>query len=388
MKLFGKKQTKAYLGVDIGASGIKLVELKAEGGRARLLTYGFTDVISGKEDGPARPDDRGRSGGLLIQDPARASSVLKELIKASGAKSRKAMVSLPVSNVYSSVIAIPEPKNQEEAKPIIEAQARKLVPMPLEEMVLSSTFVDPVKKESVLKKKVGKGGKVGEEENNEKIEAPKKQKNVRVLISAAPRSLVQNYVEIFKGAGVELLALDIESFGLIRSLIGKDRSTVLLVDMGARRTNLTVVEKGIPFFTRSVQVGGMDFTQAVGKALGVEAAEAEQIKFDLAMSELSGLVPKLVEQVFGQLRNEVSYVFDQYKRQELSDNKRVEKIVLTGGSAHLPGMVEFFVNALNLNTYIGDPWARVAVPEDLRLLLDTVGPSLSIAVGLAMRDLE
>ena len=377
MKLFGRKQSKSYLGVDIGASGIKLVELSGERGRARLLTYGFTDAIASMD------------AKMLIQDPARASVVLKELIKASGAQSRRAMVSLPVSSVYSSVIAIPEPKNQEEAKPLIEAQARKLVSMPLEEMVLSSTFVDPVKKETVLKKKIGKAGsRHPEPAEASPIEAPKKQKNVRVLISAAPRSLVQTYVEIFKGAGVELLALDIESFGLIRSLIGKDRSTILLVDMGARRTNLTVVEKGIPFFTRSVQVGGADFTQAVAKALRVEAKEAEQIKFDLAMSELSDVAPKLVSQVFGQLRNEISYVFEQYKLQELSDNKHVEKIILTGGSAHLPGMTEFFVSALNLNTYVGDPWARVVVPEDLRLLLDTVGPSLSIAVGLAMRDLD
>ena len=379
MKFFSKHKSKSYLGIDIGASGMKLVELAGEHGRARLLTYGFTDQI---------PTEEGRA---LTQDPKHASEVLKELLKSSGAQSRRAMVSLPVSSVYSSVIAIPEPKNQEEAKPLIEAQARKLIPMPLEEMVLSSTFVDPVKKESVLKKEVGKGerGKgLGARDQDAKFEAPKKQKNVRVLISAAPRSLVQNYVEIFKGAGVELVALDIESFGLIRSLIGKDRSTVLLVDLGARRTNLTVVEKGIPFFTRSVQVGGRDFTQAIATALGVEPTEAEQMKFDLAMSGLADVAPKMVKQVFGQLINEVSYVFEQYKRQELSDSKRVEKIILTGGSAHLPGMKEFFVSSLNLNTYVGDPWARVVVPEDLRLLLDTVGPGLSIATGLAMRDLE
>lgn len=377
--------------MDIGASGIKLVELGSEQGRARLLTYGFTDDLPSAD------------GTLLFQDAERAANVLKELMKTSGAQSRRAMASLPVSSVYSSVIAIPEPKNQEEAKPLIEAQARKLAPLPLEEMVLSSTFVDPVRRESILRKEV-KGRKAGADAaiaetpeegrlpasggETPEIKSPEKQKNVRVLISAAPRSLVAQYAEIFKRAGVELAALDIESFGLVRSLIGKDRSTILLVDMGARRTNLTVVEKGIPFFTRSVQVGGLDFTKAIATQLGVDMAAAEQMKFDLAMSGLSGLAPQMVEKVFGQLKNEISYVFEQYKRQELSDNKRVEKIILTGGSAHLPGMKEFFVRSLNLNTYVGDPWARVIVPEDLRLLLDTIGPSLSIAVGLAMRDLE
>ena len=382
MKLFGKKQPKSFLGIDIGSSGMKLVELANEHGRARLLTYGFTDNI---------PDINGK---VLFQDTAKATKVLKELLKTTGAKSRRAIVSLPVSSVYTSVIAIPEPKNQEEAGPLIESQASKLVPLPIEDMVLSPTFIDSVKKESVLKKEVGK--KKGEEEEKKTSDldvvlaekAKKKTRNVRVLISAAPRSLVQSYVDIFKGAGVELDALDIESFGLIRALIGKDRSTVLLVDIGAMRTNLTVVEKGIPFLTRSVQVGGVNFTKALSDSLGVSMEEAEQMKFDLAMSNMSGIATQMVDKVFGQLINEIRYVFEQYRRQEFSDNKKVEKVIVTGGSAHLPGMTDFFVRSLNLNTYVGDPWARVVVPEDLRLLLDTIGPGMAISVGLAMRDLE
>jgi Tfp pilus assembly PilM family ATPase len=94
----------------------------------------------------------------------------------------------------------------------------------------------------------------------------------------------------------------------------------------------------------------------------------------------------VVEKVFSQLVNEIRYVFEQYKRQEFSDNKRVEKIILTGGSAHLPGIAEFLTRSLNMNVNVGDPWARVIVPEDLRLLLDTIGPSMSIAAGLAMRN--
>ena len=211
---------------------------------------------------------------------------------------------------------------------------------------------------------------------------------MRVLISAAPKSLVQSYVDIFKAAKIELQALDIESFGLIRSLIGKDKSTILLVDMGAVRTNLTVVENGIPFLTRSVQVGGMAFTQRLSKTLQISMEEAEQMKFDLAMGgDGVIMVSQMISAVYGQLINEIRYVFEQYKRQEFSKNKGVEKIILTGGSAHLPGVVDFFVEALNLNTYVGDPWARVLVPQDLRLLLDTIGPSMSISVGLAMREI-
>ncbi|MBI2485199.1 pilus assembly protein PilM [Candidatus Uhrbacteria bacterium] len=372
---FGKKKIASLLGVDVGASGVKLVELSNEGGRARLLTYGYTE-----RDANAVP---------LLEDPAAAGKLLADVWGASGAMGRRAVAALPLSQVFTAVIAIPSPKTQEAAKPILEVQARKLVPLPLEEMVLSWTFIDPVKKESVLKKEVGKVKKVEETGNQELATSkPEEQKNVRVLLSAAPKSLVSRYVEIFRAAKLELTALDLESFGLIRSLIGKDRSTVLLVDMGAVRTNLTVVEKGIPFFTRSVQIGGNAFTGALAKMLSVSESEAAQMKFDLAMSPLAPTVPDLVKQVFGELVNEVRYVFEQYKRQEFSDSKRVEKLILTGGSAHLPGIARFFVDALGVNAYVGDPWARVAVPEDVRLLLETVGPSLAIAVGLAMRENE
>lgn len=384
MKFFGRRQPKSLLGVDIGSSGIKVVELASESGRARLLTYGYTDSIPGQ-------------GTPLFQDTKKAVSVLNEILKTSGARSRRAIASLPVSSVFTSVIAIPEPKNQEDAMPLIESQAAKLMPLPIEEMVLSPTFIDAVKKENILKKEIGK--KKSDDENDiskslaelDVVVAEsenKKTRNVRVLISAAPKSLVQSYVDIFKGAGIELVALDLESFGLIRSLIGKDRSTVLLVDMGATRTNLTVVEKGVPFLTRSVQVGGVNFTKALSDSLSVSMEEAEQMKFDLAMSNMSDIAMQVVEKVFGQLVNEIRYVFEQYKRQEFSDNKRVEKIILTGGSAQLPGITEFFVKALNMNTHVGDPWARTIVPEDLRLLLDTIGPSMSIAVGLAMREAD
>jgi type IV pilus assembly protein PilM len=158
--------------------------------------------------------------------------------------------------------------------------------------------------------------------------------------------------------------------------------------MGAVRTNLTVVEKGIPFFTRSVQIGGNAFTKVLADTLGVDVSAAEQMKYDLAMSPAAGSVSQVVSQVFHELVNEIRYVCEQYKRQEFSDSKRVEKLILTGGSSHLPGLADFFVRSLGVNTYVGDPWARVSVPEDLRLLLESVGPSLAIAVGLAMREKE
>ena len=86
------------------------------------------------------------------------------------------------------------------------------------------------------------------------------------------------------------------------------------------------------------------------------------------------------------LPKSLQYVFEQYKRQEFAGGEPVEKVVLTGGSSQIPGLRELLTDKLNLNTYLGDPWARVVFPEDVRSMLEEDGPSLSIGVGLAMRD--
>src|SRR3989338_153457 len=120
MKWFGKKQPDTVIGVDVGASAIKLVELAHEKGRSRLMTYG-------KANWPL-------TEGSAFDDPKKSGRLLAELIKRSGVVGKKAVASLPVSEVVSAVIAIPEPQNEVEARPLIEAQVQKLVSLPLEEL--------------------------------------------------------------------------------------------------------------------------------------------------------------------------------------------------------------------------------------------------------------
>ena len=76
-----------------------------------------------------------------------------------------------------------------------------------------------------------------------------------------------------------------------------------------------------------------------------------------------------------------------FSNMEFTDSSRVEKLVVTGGSSHLPGLPEMLSSALDMSVYRGDPWARVVYPEDLRPVLDEIGPRMSVSVGLAMRDL-
>jgi type IV pilus assembly protein PilM len=387
LSLFGGHGKKNYLGVDIGAGGIKVVELLNEKGRARLLTYGYSERRPGEP--PAPPLER----------PKETAELLAKICKRAQTASTRAVAALPLSSVFSTIISVPRDKDEASVKDAIQAQVRKLTPLPLEEMITYSTFIDPLREKDARDAKgtrdapwtKGAEGKTGTREN------------VRVLVTGSPKSLVQKYIEIFKFAKLELLALDTEAFALIRSLVGRDKSAVLLLDIGYLRTNITVVEKGIPFLTRSINVGGGMVTQKIMHHLSVSEEEAERMKLDLggmgsraslpisgppAASSAPVRAPAILESAVVPIVNEVRFAMELYGRMDTADHKRVEKIIVTGGSAHLPGLAEHLSQTLNMNVYVGDPWARVIYPDGLRPVLDEVGPRLGVALGLAMREME
>lgn len=374
MGLFGHSKSNTFLGVDIGASGIKLVELANQKGRAQLMTYGYTEL----------PVTEG--GEALFERPKEAGQLLAELMKQTGVKATQAMAALPSSRVFTTILSVPASKDKKMLKSMIDAEVAKLSPLPLAEMITYSTFLDGEEEQKFLKKPVD-GAAAQTQKQDEK------NKHVRVLVTGAAKTFVQKYIEIFKAAKLELKAIDTESFAFVRSLVGKDKSPILILDLGARRTNIIVVEKGIPFVTRSINIGGAYVTDRLKSQMQLADEDAERMKRDMIHmpaqeSGLAGGLPKLFEPMVQPLVNEIRYALQLYANMELSEEKKCEKIILTGGSSQLPRLVEYFSSTLNMNVYRGDPWARVVYPKDLATVLEEIGPRMSVAIGLGMRELD
>lgn len=351
MGLFGSSKT-SYLGLDFGSGGIKLVELMNEKGRARLLTYAFLERSASE------------MSQKYLDDPAGTAELLKKMMKKGKVTTRRAISALPISSVFSSIISIQKSPKKEDMEEAVRMQAKKLIPLPLEEMTVDWK---PIK---------ASGGD---------------EKFTQVLLTGAAKTLIKKYVDIFNQAGLELLSLETEALALIRSLVGRDRSATLLLDIGSVRTNIIVVEGGVPYVSRSVAQGGLSITKEASTALGVEANQAENMKKDVAA--MAGLgagsgFPKVFEKVFAPIITELNYSMNLFLGQPSNAGKRIEKIVLTGGGALLPNLAEYLGSALNMRVYIGDPWARVVYPESLKPVLDQIGPRYGVSVGLAMRDID
>lgn len=351
---FFKTNVSSYLGIDLGSGSIKLVELLNVAGRPRLATYGMAEI----EVNVSRDNTKGNE--------AQVAAALAQLIAKSGARSRSAVGALPNFSVFSSVLSLPA-RSEAELSQAVQWEAKKFVPMPLENVVLDWKVLE-TKTAAPIPAADGKGGGA-----------------IRVLLTAAPKHLVERYVNIFKLAGVNLLSLETESFALGRSLVGNDPSPVLVVDAGSLTTDLTVVERGIPVFSRSISVGGKTITTAIANTMGIDEARAEQFKRDVGIGSDAGAgVGNIVSESFGAVVNEMRYLLDVQKE---SGSGAVGKILLTGGSAFLPSLDSFLSKSLGIKTFVANPWARVSHPKELSSVLDELGPRMAVAVGLAMREI-
>ena len=344
MSLFSRE--KSHLGIDIGTASIKIVELERGAGGLRLLTYGFTENLGEIERKDWQND---------IKYTAR---IINEICQKAKTVSRSAVAALPTFSVFSSIINLAN-VDQKDFASAVHWEAKKVIPLPLEEMVLD------------WKKIEGEG---------------KGDKNVRVLLTGAPKTLVKRYINIFKEARISLLSLETETFSLIRALLGSDKSTVMIVEVGMSTTDISIISKGISVLSRSIDVGGLAITKAISNNLGVGSERAEQFKYDLGISSSDSseeVVPKAIAETISPIINEIKYMLNLF---ESKNNEKVEKLVLSGGSSLLPNFVNYLSKIFNRNIIIGDPWTRISYPVDLGPVIAEIGPKLSVAIGLAMRE--
>lgn len=364
MGLFGKKKPNSFLGVDIGGSSIKIVEFGNTQGRATLLTYGYAEL----------PDVPGQS---TLDNPTLTGETLARVCQEAGVKTTQAMVALPTSHVFSTVLSIPFIKDQKTRQALVSAEVGKLAPLPLSEMIIQTSFLDEDADEQKNKQ--------------QKTQTQSAQTALRAFVTGSAKTLIQTYIEICKIAKLHLQAIDTEALALVRSLIGKDKGAICLLDIGFSRSNIIIVEKGIPFVSRSIAIGGKTVIAHLIRTMNVSAEEAASILRDLSANTSQSFdqkieTPSFIEAIMQPLVNEMRYAFQLYASMELAEIKKVEKIIVTGGSAHLPRIPQLLSRALNLNVYRGDPWARVVYPSDLSSVLEEIGPRMSVAVGLAMRE--
>jgi len=212
-----------FLGIDIGDSSLKMVELKKKNRQIHLVNYAFSENVS-------------EINFMKVDDVSYLANAINKVKTEAGIEGRKVTVSLPTFSVFSSIINISSVDKKSLANAVNE-EAKKVIPLPLEEMTLDWKIVPDAN---------GKTPTKG---------------NMQIFLTGSPKKLVRKYIDIFKAAKLELASLETETFSLVRSLIGNDKSTVMIVEIGANSTDLSIVRESIPVLNRSLAVCGSTVTR-------------------------------------------------------------------------------------------------------------------------------
>lgn len=364
LNLFKGGDGDSAVGIDIGSSAIKVVEIKKRAGKAVLETYGAIAL------GSYADIDVGRVTNLSIEKVVEA---LKEVLKQSGVTTISSAFSIPVQSSLIFTISLPSQIKESEVSSVVSTEARKYIPLPITEVSLDY-FILP-KKESSF-----------EEANNPDSTSVLPEKT-EVLVVAIQNDAVSKYRSIVSQCSLEAGFFEIEIFSSIRANFEHELSLVLLIDFGASSTKLSLVEFGMVKAHHTINRGGADITYSISQSLGIPFSKAEEMKKEFGLFEnpteksLMDIIKVHVDYIFSETNNVLLGYEKKYDR-------TISKVIFTGGGSLLKGLKEVASNNFRAEIEIGHPFSKVGAPEFLGKVLETTGPEFAIALGLALRKLQ
>lgn len=345
MNLFGGETN--IFGLDIGSTGIRVVQARGLTVPKTLLTYGGVAVDSKLTQSDAQVDRK------------RLAVTVRKLISDARITTPNVVVGVPSPKVFSTVVDMP-PLTKQELDTSIKYQAEQYVPMPLDKVKLDWAVMGP---------------------------SPDNSGNQEVFLVAAPNTYTESSLELLESIGLNVVAIEPDAIALARALVPTTYTGVCMVlDLGANSTDLVVISGGVPRLVRSIAMGGETLIKSAAQNLNVDQKQAAQFvaKFGLSESKLEG-------QVFRALKSGVDNLVDEVKKSEKFfagryPQTKIEKIILSGGASRVPDFPVYLANAVGLPVEIGNAWSNLNYDPTLHDTLLGISSQFSVAVGLALRE--
>lgn len=351
-----QKVAPRFLGVDIGTTSIKIVEADQGEQLPRLLNYA---VLEGQ-------GSLGRSN-LALQTSSlklfedEAVGLLQTAVGKMKPKTKEAVASLPIFSAFTTIITLPAMSDADLQKNLVY-QAKQYIPLPISEVALDWL-------------------RVGEYEDEKGI------KQQQILLISVPQSEIRKYQNIFKQAGLNLGVLEIEALSTVRAVIGTDPAPTLILDIGNRSSAIMIAEKGQLRYVGQSDFAGATLTQAVASSLNINPLRAEELKREKGIIgtgpdyELSTIMLPFLDAII----SEVKRVEFNYQTQ-LPAAAKAERILLSGGGANLLGIEKYVSQELGRPAVKVSPLTGFEYPSILEPLVNELNPTLSVALGVVLRE--
>jgi len=349
-------RTPPLIGVDISASGIKLVELSKS---PKKNSY----VIERYAIEPL-PKDAVVDGN--INNLEAVSESLARALKRMGSRIKNASLALPAAAVITKKILLPSGLREEDLEYQVETEANQYIPFAMDEVNLDFQVIGP---------------------------APGNSDEIEVLLAASRKANVEDRVAAAQAAGLKTVVVDVEPYAaemaldLICEQLPKQAvdQCVALVDIGAYLMNVNVMRNGVSVYARDQQIGGAQMTQLIQDTFGLSAEEAEAGKRNGGLPDNyeSDVLAPFRENVASEVARAIQFFFTSTQYNE------VNYIVLAGGCAALAGLDDAVATRTQVNTLVANPFAQMTLSSRIKpRQLQADAPALMIACGLAMRRFD
>jgi len=344
--------TKRTVGLDIGSSSIKLVEVVDASQGYLLNTYAQIPLEKGViEEG-------GIVNAGMLQD------AIRRLVKVSRCKTRKAVVSLSGHKVIARRASF-QAMEEDDLRQLINDEGANYLPF---DDITSINFDFQI---------------LGEAESGPG--------QIEVILVAAKKDVVQSYVDVIEKAGLKPVIVDVDSFALETMYEAnydfEDQDVVVLINLGASMTNINVVKGGKSIFTRDIPMGGRFITESIQEKLGVSFEEAEAVKIEAATADPgdSGAMRVNPLDVAEALLMEIERSIDYFR--STHGGEYVKDVILSGGSSKIAGISDALTQRLGIETRRVNPFQNIAYNTKAfnAAIIEDIGPDAALGIGLALR---
>lgn len=340
------------IGIDIGASSIKVVQLRREKEKIVLDTYG--EIATGPYSG--------RSVGLGTHlGEEKTVEAIQTLFKEAKITAREVVVAIDPSSSYVSLIKVPKVSDSE-LRNMMPFEARKYIPIPISEVQMDWWHV-PTDMSSV------EGGRT-----------------INIVLATVKNETLTSYDRIMKKLELKDIEYEIHGYSLMRSNPPLTKGMVMYVDIGSLYTTLSLVNNGIVLDMQVISRGSQENTLQLSKALSISVDVAEETKrtFGYIGDSSNQYVKDVMKLSSYPLFGEVARLSLMFERKY---NQTIEGIILLGGGARLPGMLSVYEETVHVAGKIASPFNQVEIPSFLHEMIEKIGPTYAVAVGCALKKL-
>ncbi len=352
----GKKRGNArrVVGVDLGSTSIKVVELESRDDVVNVTTYG--EILLG-------PYANVPLGDAVTLDAKKEQLALVDVFRESAVQANSAVFAVPMSSSFVTVIHIPKIGTDDEISGQVSVEARKYIPMPINEVSLDWAKIHRSESDTDTEKQ-------------------------EVLLVAIQNEVLKRLQSLMKRTNLPEQPTEIECFSTIRGasgLLNTDRMAV--IDIGGSSAKLYIVREGLLEQLHRVRSGGTHITKQLAADLETDFSDAEVRKrgIDTASDEIRQTIDRVHEKVLTRTLHEMQKVIHTYEQEHGSE---VSDVVLTGGVAQYAKVTKIVEDVLRKKVHLANPFAKTAYPAFMEDVVTEIGPTFTVALGAALRHFE